>query len=238
MEIQQTLTLLLAAAAVVLGVLILAKVSKLITMLRTPIVKKLSPDMNLKPSSRHPVGAQEMASRGDRHNKDNRNIQNRDRSVVVNKDNNNRPERTERPEQRPDRPDRGMGQNRDRNNGRNDRNDRRNNRGDRPNRRPDFANNDSAPVESSFQAAPVVSESAPASFAPAPIQEGRRPLAPRVPVNTPAAPVMESVAVAPVVEEVLGAEFDPSKVRYGRRNFVKKLPDVDGNDAPASTEAK
>jgi hypothetical protein len=129
MEIQQILTLLFTAVAVVLGVLILVKVNELITMLRTPIVKKLSPDMNLKPSSRHSIGAQEMASRGDRNTKDNRSNPNRDRSVV-NKDS-NRPDRPDRGE-RNDRPDRGMGQNRDRNNDR--RNDRRNNnnRGDVP----------------------------------------------------------------------------------------------------------
>ena len=85
MEIQ-LITLILAVIAVVLGVVILSKVNKLTTMLRTPIIKKLSPDMNLKPSSRHALSAQEMASRGDRNNKDNRNnSSSKDRN---NKDNN------------------------------------------------------------------------------------------------------------------------------------------------------
>jgi hypothetical protein len=236
MEIQQILTLLFTAVAVVLGVLILVKVNELITMLRTPIVKKLSPDMNLKPSSRHSIGAQEMASRGDRNTKDNRSNPNRDRSVV-NKDS-NRPDRPDRGE-RNDRPDRGMGQNRDRNNDR--RNDRRNNnnRGDRPNRRPDFANAEFTPVETpvAAPAASGASESAPVSSSPVIHQEGRRPLAPRVPMNAPAAPAMESVSAAASVE-VVGAEFDPSKVRYGRRNFVKKIPNVDEDSVPASAEVK
>ena len=62
MEIQ-LITLILAVIAVVLGVVILSKVNKLTTMLRTPIIKKLSPDMNLKPSSRHALSAKEMADR-------------------------------------------------------------------------------------------------------------------------------------------------------------------------------
>ena len=63
--------------------------------------------------------------------------------------------------------------------------------------------------------------------------EGRRPLAPRIPVETPAAPV--SAPVAPAAPAAVAAEpavevaettFDPAKVRYGRRNVIKKAPEL------------
>ena len=67
------IALALSLIAVILCIVILSKVSKILDNLHTPIVKKLTPDMNLKPNSRRPVSAQEMAQRGDRGNKDNRN---------------------------------------------------------------------------------------------------------------------------------------------------------------------
>ena len=58
----------------------------------------------------------------------------------------------------------------------------------------------------------------------------RRPLAPRIPVETPAAPAAEAAPAAPVVEAPAEAPaenvFDPSKVRYGRRNVIKKAPEL------------
>ena len=69
--------------------------------------------------------------------------------------------------------------------------------------------------------------------APAAAAEGRRPLAPRIPVETPAAPVSAPVApAAPVAAatepavEVAETTFDPAKVRYGRRNVIKKAPEL------------
>ncbi|MBO4436888.1 MAG: hypothetical protein J5791_08410, partial [Fibrobacter sp.] len=60
--------------------------------------------------------------------------------------------------------------------------------------------------------------------------EARRPLAPRIPVETPAAPAVEAApaVAAPAAAEVAPVEttFDPSKVRYGRRNVIKKAPEL------------
>ncbi|MDR1759834.1 MAG: hypothetical protein LBR60_04835 [Fibrobacter sp.] len=211
MEAISVLALVLSLAAVILGVLILSKVNKLITMLRTPIVKKFSPDMNLKPSSRRPISAGEMASRGERNNsnRDNRPSQGqgKDRSKENNQNNrgNNRPS-SEAPRDR-DRMDR-------RNNGRSNMN------GNRP-RRPE------APAGETFaalQETPVAIETA-ETTAPAQMSEGRRPLAPRAPVE---AMVPVPVETTPVVEadNIAASEFEPSKVRYGRRNVVKKNLEV------------
>ena len=81
------IALALSLVAVILCIVILTKVNKLLTMLRTPIFKKLTPDMNLKPSARRPISAQEMAQRGERNNKENR--QNKERQANNNKENRN-----------------------------------------------------------------------------------------------------------------------------------------------------
>ena len=118
----EIIALALSLLAVILCIVILVKVNKLLTMLRTPIFKKLTPDMNLKPSARRPISAQEMAQRGG-NNKENR--QNKERPNNNNKDNRNqqqaqahapatrdrneqqqRPERGPRRERRPERPHR------------------------------------------------------------------------------------------------------------------------------------
>ena len=109
MEIVQIVTLVVAFIAVVLSFATLQKVNKLMVMLRSPIVKKLSPDMNLRPSSRRPVTAQDMAARGERQketrqpkepqqrqsNKENRESQNNQRRE---RRNNNRGEMRQRRE--------------------------------------------------------------------------------------------------------------------------------------------
>ncbi len=201
------ITLVLAAVAVVLGIVVLSKVNKLITMLHTPIVKRVS-DTNLKPN-RHPVNAQEMAARNDRH-EGGRGNDRRDRGNTAGA---GRQERSF---------------NRDRNN--NGRNDRRNGRNDR---RRDFATEASAPaapVEATPVAPAVQAPVAPApqesvSAPEAPRTEGRRPLPPRVQSALPETPVPAAPAPSPVVEEApAAAEFEPSKVRYGRRNAIKKIP--------------
>lgn len=199
------ITLVLAAVAVVLGIVVLSKVNKLITMLHTPIVKRVS-DTNLKPN-RHPVNAQDMAARSDRHD-GTRGNERRERGNAANAG----------------RQDRSF--NRDRNG----RNDRRNGRNDR---RRDFAVEASAP-SASVEAAPVApAVQAPVAPAPqepvsvpeAPRTEGRRPLPPRVQAALPETPVPAAPAPTPVVEETpAAAEFEPSKVRYGRRNAIKKIP--------------
>lgn len=200
------ITLVLAAVAVVLGLVVLSKVNKLITMLHTPIVKRVS-DTNLKPN-RHPVSAQEMTSRNnDRHDNGARGNDRRERGNAANA---GRQERSF---------------NRDRN-GRGDRrgNDRRNDR------RREFAPEAtaSAPVESAPVAPVAPAPAAPETVSEAPRTEGRRPLPPRVqatlpevPAPTPVAPAAPAPAVEP---ENPAPEFEPSKVRYGRRNVMKKIP--------------
>ncbi|OWV02363.1 hypothetical protein [Fibrobacter sp. UWR2] len=105
----------LSLVAVILSIVILTKVNKILDNLHTPIVKKLTPDMNLKPNSRRPVGAQEMAQRGDRNNKDH----GKDRQ-------NNKDARGDKQAQ--------PAQNRDRNEQRSDRGQRRDRREGRPDR--------------------------------------------------------------------------------------------------------
>lgn len=197
----EIISLVCSVVALLLCIVILTKVNKLLTMLRTPIFKKLTPDMNLKPSSRRPISAQEMAQRGG-NNKENR--QNKERPNN-NKDNRNQ-QAAHQTAQR-------------------DRNEQRPERGPRRDRRPHREVNAEAPVASVEQAAAPV-----APVAEAPAAEARRPLAPRIPVETPAAPAAEAAPAAPVVEAPAEAPaenvFDPSKVRYGRRNVIKKAPEL------------
>ncbi len=197
----EIISLVCSVVALLLCIVILTKVNKLLTMLRTPIFKKLTPDMNLKPSSRRPISAQEMAQRGG-NNKENR--QNKERPNN-NKDNRNQ-QAAHQTAQR-------------------DRNEQRPERGPRRDRRPHREVNAEAPVASAEQAAAPV-----APVAEAPAAEARRPLAPRIPVETPAAPAAEAAPAAPVVEAPAEAPaenvFDPSKVRYGRRNVIKKAPEL------------
>ena len=197
----------LSLVAVILCIVILSKVNKILDNLHTPIVKKLTPDMNLKPNSRRPVGAQEMAQRGDRNNKDH----GKDRQ-------NNKDARGDKQAQ--------PAQNRDRNEQRSDRGQRRDRREGRPDRPRREFNKPAAEAT-----APAAAEQAPAVEAAAPAAaEARRPLAPRIPVETPAAPAVEAApaVAAPAAAEVAPVEttFDPSKVRYGRRNVIKKAPEL------------
>ena len=190
----------LSLVAVILSIVILTKVNKVLDNLHTPIVKKLTPDMNLKPNSRRPVSAQDMAQRGDRNNKEARG------------------DKQAQP-----------AQNRDRNEQRSDRGPRRDRREGRPDRPRREFNKPAAEA-----AAPAEAVQAPATEAAAPVAtEARRPLAPRIPVETPAAPAapaVEAPVAAPAAAEApviaTPTEFDPNKVRYGRRNVIKKLPEL------------
>ena len=160
----------LSLVAVILCIVILSKVNKILDNLHTPIVKKLTPDMNLKPNSRRPVGAQEMAQRGDRNNKDH----GKDRQ------NNNKDARGDKQAQ--------PAQNRDRNEQRSDRGSRRDRREGRPDRpRREFnkpaaeatapAAAEQAPaVEAAPVAAPAAAEVAPVetTFDPSKVRYGRR----------------------------------------------------------------
>ena len=196
----------LSLVAVILCIVILSKVNKILDNLHTPIVKKLTPDMNLKPNSRRPVGAQEMAQRGDRNN-------NKDHGKDRQNNKDARGDKQVQP-----------AQNRDRNEQRPDRGQRRDRREGRPDRpRREFNKPAEATAPAAAEQAPAVEAAAPAAA------EARRPLAPRIPVETPAAPAVEAAPVAaPAAAEVAPVEttFDPSKVRYGRRNVIKKAPEL------------
>ena len=196
----------LSLVAVILCIVILSKVNKILDNLHTPIVKKLTPDMNLKPKSRRPVGAQEMAQRGDRNN-------NKDHGKDRQNNKDARGDKQAQP-----------AQNRDRNEQRPDRGQRRDRREGRPDRpRREFNKPAEATAPAAAEQAPAVEAAAPAAA------EARRPLAPRIPVETPAAPAVEAAPVAaPAAAEVAPVEttFDPSKVRYGRRNVIKKAPEL------------
>lgn len=193
--------------AVILCLVILTKVNKLLTMLRTPIFKKLTPDMNLKPSSRRPISAAEMQQRGER--KDLRPNQNTSKDKFV-KDN-----RSQQPQQSRERSERDF------------RNDQRNN--NRQVRRPGSFHHDSeqqaAPVAPASQAPVAPQAPIPAQVDASPVAE-RRPLAPRIPVETPAAPVANVQAPVDAKVEAAEAAFEPAKVRYGRRNVIKKAPEL------------
>ena len=153
------IALALSLVAVILCIVILTKVNKLLTMLRTPIFKKLTPDMNLKPASRRPISAQEMAQRGER--KENRQNNNgKDRPAKENRDNRAADKQQQQPA-------RDRNEQRDRNNNRRDRRDRREGRREQNVE----AQNVAAEAQAPAAAAPAV------EAAPAAAPEARRPLA-------------------------------------------------------------
>ena len=199
------ITLALAVITVILGIVILSKVNKLITMLHTPIVKRVS-DTNLKPN-RHTVSAQDMAARNNDRRDNNRNNDRRDR-------NNDRIDRNDRRN--------------DRRNGRNER--RREFAAEKVAEAPAPVVEDSeapvAPAPVAAAPAPVAAPVVETPVAEAPRTEGRRPLPPRVQATLPETPaaVPSAPAASAAEPESVGAEFDPTKVRYGRRHVMKKLP--------------
>lgn len=242
------ITLLLIVANLAIGIYALVRINALFVELRTPLVKKLSSDMNLKPSSsRRPVSPQDMANRSG--NRDNRNNQPQNPNKDRQKDN-----RSDRPQQsapaqqplnsenkgpRENRDNRDGRDNRDRNrdgrdrnrDGRDNRDRNRDNRDRNRDRRPqEMMGNEvsedvevASPVAFTENSAPIVerpvSEGRP-SF------EGRRPLEPRFQAETP-----DAETAAPVVSAAQGEEsssetpeFDPSKMRHGRRSQMKKAP--------------
>lgn len=200
METIQVVTLVAALIAVVLSALTLRKVNKLMVMLRSPIVKKLSPDMNLRPSSRRPVSAQDMAARGERQ-KESR--------------------QTKEPQQRQNNKE-------NRETANNQRRERRNNNRNEARHRREVPAVEKVPaaVEPAAEAVSPIVIPEPTSV---PVQEQpvRRPLPPRiakesVPEVAPEAPQ----APAPAVVEAAAA-VAPEKLRYGRRNVVRKVPELD-----------
>lgn len=237
------ITLLLLVANIGLVVYALTRINALYLELRTPIVKKLSSDMNLKPSnSRRPVGPQEMAARGN-NARDNRNT-NSNSSKDRSKDSRGTERReaqatasatapaTESREPREGR-DRNR-EGRDRNRDGRDRNRGRDNRERNRERRPQEVMGNEGASESHSESAPI----APVSERPVnegrPAFEARRPLEPRFQPEVQASEASVAPVAAPVVESSEAPEFDPSKMRHGRRSVVKKAPAFE-DSTPAET---
>ncbi len=242
------ITLLLIVANLAIGIYALVRINALFVELRTPLVKKLSSDMNLKPSSaRRPVSPQDMANRSG--NRDNRNNQPQNPNKDRQKDNrSDRPQQSAPAQQALNSENKGPRENRENRDGRDRNRDGRDNRDrnrdgrDNRDRNRDGRdrNCDRRPQEMmGNEVAENVEVAAPAAFTEnsAPIVErpvsegrpsfeGRRPLEPRFQAEAP-----EAEAAAPVVASAQGEEsssetpeFDPSKMRHGRRSQMKKAP--------------
>lgn len=242
------ITLLLIVANLAIGIYALVRINALFVELRTPLVKKLSSDMNLKPSSaRRPVSPQDMANRSG--NRDNRNNQPQNPNKDRQKDNrSDRPQQSAPAQQPLNSENKGPRENRENRDGRDRNRDGRDNRDrnrdgrDNRDRNRDGRdrNRDRRPQEMmGNEVAENVEVAAPAAFTEnsAPIVErpvsegrpsfeGRRPLEPRFQAEAP-----EAEAAAPVVASAQGEEsssetpeFDPSKMRHGRRSQMKKAP--------------
>lgn len=236
------ITLLLLVANIGLVVYALTRINALYLELRTPIVKKLSSDMNLKPSnSRRPVGPQEMAARQGNNGRDNRNAgsnSSKDRS----KDSRGTERREAQaavaaPAGESREPREGRDRNRegrDRNRDSRDRNRGRDNRDRNRERRPQeiMGNEGSSESTSEFASTAPVTERPVNEGRPA--FEARRPLEPRFQPEVQASEASVAPVVAPVVESSEAPEFDPSKMRHGRRSMVKKAPAFE-DSAPAET---
>ena len=201
MEMINVITLAISLVSVVVSLVVLQKVNKLMTMLRTPIVKKLSSDMNLKPSSKHAVSASEMASRGER--KENKQKEQRQASQSAREGQSNNS---------------------------NGRRDRRNNRNEGRARREVFTpslSQEKTPVQNMEQGQVPVKEETPVKEQV--VQQVRQPLPPRVAPET-VPPVQAEPQPAPAREVVEAASaVTPEKVRYGRRNVVHTLPELEEN---------
>jgi hypothetical protein len=209
--------LIVSVATLALVIYTLTRVNALFRELRTPIVKKFSPELNLRRDSRKPVSPQDLAGRSSSSGKDSGEGRNKQRG-----------ERSERP-QRGDKPQGA---------GRGERAPRQDRSG-RFNKPQGAVSNEAAPLLSDTVAgaAPSVSLAAAApshavSSHAAP-SEGRRPLTPRAPGQAAPAPVMhsapEAAPAAPVAVaapagdgEEAPISFDRSKMNFGRRNQVKK----------------
>jgi hypothetical protein len=226
----------ISLATLILAIAILSRVNALFKELRTPIVKKFSPDLKLHRDTRKPVSQQDLAVRGKSENRENR----------EGREERKPRERTERA----NRGDRPQGSSRDgssRDAGRPQRSDR----GDRQNRfnKPQGAisNEGSKLLSDSVEGAGLTVDAATASQAAAPApaapSEGRRPLTPRSssaqPAPAPAAaPVTYAAPAAPAPApagegEEAPISFDRSKMNFGRRSQVKKevIPEEAGEAA-------
>lgn len=251
MEIHFYVLYVLSGISIILGALALYKIKTAIYLLEQPVVKKMSPQLNLKPikvdqvdgdTARNqprsngtsvgrgpgrPEGRDDRPPReGSRDGRDRAPRSDREGSG----DRGPRPEGDRGPRSdRGDRGDRFGGRDRDRG-PRNDRGDR-GDRGDRPPRR-EFSGSEREPAQADAAprpaAAPSADHSAGAPLAP------RRPLPSTVDHDAEHKPTPISEMGAPAVNEVGAADpffgRDDSDIQHGRRTQLKKKPKFEADE--------
>jgi hypothetical protein len=258
METAQFLTLAaLSAVSIGLCVYLLAKIRTVTYLLEQPVVKKMSPQLKLKPvkideledtranngSRNHANGApQHRGPRpamegGERHGRDNRDS-GRDRAPrgerpegEGRREGGERMDRGPRNERGGDRGDRFGG--RDRERGRHERHDRGDRFGGRDRNREGFGGErEAAPAP----AAPVAGEAA-ASAPSAPALAPRRPLPSTVDAEAPAAKEPQAEALSTAAEDALFTR-DDADIQHGRRHQPKKKPRFDLSEEEVKEETK
>jgi hypothetical protein len=251
MEIHFYVLYALAAAGLALGAYLLTRIKYAIYLLEQPVVKKMSPQLNLKPikidqidsdASRNqprngtPVSrnggrpeGRDGHDRGPREAREGRDGRERmpraERDGEGGRDGRGRDDRGPRGE----RGDRG-GRDRDRG-GRDGHRHDRGERGDRGPRR-EFAGESREPAQAEARPAPSADVASPAPLAP------RRPLPSTVDVEgePKAAPVSAPVDEAGAADPFFGR--DDSDIQHGRRTQMKKKPKFDVDEVEATEETK
>ncbi len=228
----------LSIVLLVLAILILKKITSVHYLLEQPIVKKLAPQLKLKPvkledaidRNRHQHGRAPNSSEGPNQHQRN-NGQNGSRPQGERNDQDRRPDANRNG---PERTDRRPERDGDRN--RNDRfKDRDRNRNDRPNgdrnRPPQNQNNGaSKPTQESAPSSIPQQEMARAENVPSPASTAstQAPLAPRRPLlttpqDTESRNEISAVSTVPV-ESPSEGNFNSDDVQHGRRTQLKKKP--------------
>jgi hypothetical protein len=254
MEIHFYVLYALAAAGLALGAYLLTRIKHAIYLLEQPVVKKMSPQLNLKPikidqidgdaSRNQPRNGTPMNrnagrpegrdghDRGPREGREGRESRERmprgERDGEGGRGRDDRGPRGERAE-RGDRGDRG-GRDRDRG-GRDGHRHDRGERGDRGPRR-EFAGESREPAQAEARPAPMADVASPAPLAP------RRPLPSTVDVEgePKAAPAHAPVDEAGAADPFFGR--DDSDIQHGRRTQMKKKPKFDVDEVEATEETK
>lgn len=254
METLIYLSLALSALTLGISIYIASKVKAVHYLLEQPVVKKMSPQLKLKPVKLDELVADR--NRQQQQNRDSRPQGGNPNGPRQGGDRGDRRPHGERPEgdRRPENRDRQGGQDRrpERSEGDRDRNrdrnrDRDRNRGDRPDRggqdrrpREVFENRESAPVSQSV--AQPVSEPAPMRAempASAPMMDA--PLSPRRPLSstmetessTRQSPILPSSENEGGSENFVGSDND---MQHGRRTQMKKKPRFELDEAEVKTE--
>jgi hypothetical protein len=221
--------IILLIAVIVLNVVVLVKVNKLFQELRTPIVKRLTPEL----IKGRKINVQEPRNSNNRESRTQQlgNNSQRQNTGSVKQAATNVGQSEQRSEQRPDRNNRNDRHDRNDRNDRHDRNGRnnRNGRRDRGERRPlELQGNEAAePAQTdAVQSTPanVSSFSTPVENIQTASAGGRRPLEPRTSEPVVSANVTTEVSAPETADRAEGMDFDPTRMRHGRRTVVKKPP--------------